>query len=217
MTRPKRIPRRRPPLGAELEKLLAKSDEELLQQARDEGCDIPELVKGMKLLIAEKLSEAAQRLSASADQRTIRTAGAPITLSRRQPRALPGTRSGTVRHIALEADIAGMDLGRVSYLTILQHGWTLNRARTVECEYRWLLQAIRDCQRSHDTDCEIVPSQDVDLYWQCHQMNWTVYQTQMTALFEYPLPRPQAAPTSALAGEPGLSEEIGRWATKGQT
>jgi hypothetical protein len=81
----------------------------------------------------------------------------------------------------LDADIAGLNLEPVTYLAV-REGWTLEKADTLELEYRCFLQCIRDYP-----DVVIVPTRDCDLYWHQHILALPLYLEHCDQLFGHTL------------------------------
>jgi hypothetical protein len=89
--------------------------------------------------------------------------------------SLPGIASH--ERSELDADIAGINLEPVTYL-VVREGWTLEKADTIELEYRCWLQCIRDYP-----DEVIVPTRDCDLYWHQHILALPLYLEHCDQLF----------------------------------
>jgi hypothetical protein len=158
----------------ELQKLLTISDEELLKEARDEGIDVPAVVRAMRKRIADKL-RAAQPVQAAGH---FAVRGMAAKESTWEPREEPR------RRVPLDPDIAGLELETISYLAVLQHRWSDGKVSVVEQEYRGWLQLIRNLGRM---GAAITPSADCHRYWECHIQHATQYLAQTTALFGTPL------------------------------
>jgi hypothetical protein len=167
----------------ELAALMATPDDVLLREAREKGLNIRALVKAMKIQIAERLGEVTRPSPRDAGRPPLARTEALAGWFRDRVRVHPGMQSRPTR-IALDADIADLDLGPISYLLVLEQGWTLGRAATGEQDYRCWLQWVRDCP-----DTVIRPDADVNRYWECHRLSSDRYQSQIEQLFEGRLPR----------------------------
>jgi hypothetical protein len=182
-------------LDPKLAKLLATSDNDLIREAEKEGHNVPALVQAMKVRIAEKLSEVSGSLPKDPNRQT-KANGVTVTWYREQARAGKGARL----RIALEHKISRIDLGPVSYLAILQHGWSQEEVSTVEQRYRCWLQDIHD-----SSDAVPVSDEEVDLYRQCHLMI-SGHEVQMRSVFGDSLPSAlytgTVSPGSPPAGKP---------------
>jgi hypothetical protein len=88
----------------------------------------------------------------------------------------PGARS------TLDEDIARLDLAPVSYLVVLNEGWSLEKIDAIELEYKCWLQCVRDFP-----DQSVVPSRDCDIYWHAHILTLGLYLQQTCELFGRPL------------------------------
>lgn len=189
-----------PRLEPEIEKLLSTPDEQLLREAEEQGYDVQALVTSMKLLIADKLSEVEKRMPRDATRRSRIAAGVRAACFREHARMRPGD---SPLRIALDHDIASLDLGPVSFLAILQHRWSEERAAEVEQAYRCWLQSLRDFR-----DQEVTPNADVGLYWLSHQERRDIYQEQMQKIFK---DRPPRMKTPVAASRRGTMGRQGRW------
>jgi hypothetical protein len=74
------------------------------------------------------------------------------------------------RRAVLDADIRKVNLVPVRFLLAMQLGWSLQRIRKAEHEYRLYWQMIRDQPAAAQ-----VPSVDADQVWHCHLQCTALY------------------------------------------
>lgn len=72
--------------------------------------------------------------------------------------------------LALDPDIAALDLEPIAFKACMDEGWEIEKVDRITLDYRCFLQAVRNAP-----DELLAPSKDVDLFWHHHILDTRKY------------------------------------------
>lgn len=81
--------------------------------------------------------------------------------------------------MALDPDIANLDLEPVAFKALLEEGWSVEEVDRNVLLYRGYLQAIRNSDKSFRT----VPTKEIDIVWHHHILDTQKYMEDCERLF----------------------------------
>ena len=80
--------------------------------------------------------------------------------------------------LALDSDIADLDLAPIAFKACMDEGWDIEKVDRITLRYRYFLQTVRN-----EPDTDLAPPKDIDLFWHHHILDTRKYIEDCQRLF----------------------------------